>query len=125
RTATERLSMLDLGSISGDLFGLSPLSIQRRHDEAFDVEAVTQRFFEQYRQVFERVEASNQGIADANRKRMFTQRLFNRLMFIAFIQKKGWLTFGSDRDYLEALWHDYKMGSTVENFYESRLKPLF
>jgi hypothetical protein len=30
-----------------------------------------------------------QGIADPERGRLFTQRLFNRLMFLAFIQKKG------------------------------------
>jgi hypothetical protein len=57
RTASERLSMLDLESIRPDLFGLSPLEIQNRHDEAFDVEPVTQEFFHEYARVFEQLEA--------------------------------------------------------------------
>ena len=44
--------MLDLESISPDLFDLSPLAIQKRHDEVFDVEAVTKRLFEDYKAVF-------------------------------------------------------------------------
>ena len=35
-----------------DLSDLSPLAIQERHDEAFDVEAVTKKFFEQYACIF-------------------------------------------------------------------------
>lgn len=52
RTASERLAMLDLEAIHPDLFGLSPLTIQQHRDEAFDVEAVTKQFFEEYKAVF-------------------------------------------------------------------------
>ena len=45
RTASERLAILDLASINPTLFGLPPLSIQERHDEAFDVESVTKALF--------------------------------------------------------------------------------
>lgn len=34
--------------------------------------------------------------------RMFTQTLFNRLMFLRFMDK-GWLSFGPRKDYLRAL----------------------
>jgi len=125
RTATDRLSMLDLGSLNGDLFDISPLTIQKRHDEAFDVEGVTKKFFEHYARVFARVEGAIVGSGAADRKRLFAQRLFNRLMFIAFIEKKGWLTFDGDPDYLEALWKAHANTSPVENFYETRLKRLF
>ena len=37
RTASERVAMLDLASLGRDLFGLPPLAVQQRHDEAFDV----------------------------------------------------------------------------------------
>ncbi len=57
RTATEQLSLLDLESFDSD----SPLEIQKQHDEAFDVEVVTQKFFSEYRQVFEGVEKLIQG----------------------------------------------------------------
>ena len=33
--------MLDVTTVPATLFGVSPLQIQERHDEAFDVEAVT------------------------------------------------------------------------------------
>lgn len=110
RTAVERLSMLDIAILDPDLLGVAPLAIQARCDEAFDVEAVTRRFYRQYRDLFEQVEGAIESFGDdADRKRLFTQRLFNRLMFIAFIQKKGWLRFGGDTDYLDALWGDYAL----------------
>ncbi len=126
RTATERLSQLDLERIRHDLAGIYPLDIQQRHDAAFDVEVVTREFFETYRKVFEDVENLIKGFDNTERKRLFTQRLFNRLMFIAFIQKKGWLRFNSQTDYLSALWDAYQRGASVEdNFYRDRLKLLF
>ena len=126
RTASDRIARLDLETISGDLFGLSPLAIQERHDEAFDVQAVTDEFFRRYREVFESVEGLIEGITEPERKRLFTQRLFNRLMFIAFIEKKGWLRLDGQTDYLAALWgaHQAEDGSD-KNFYRDRLKLLF
>jgi len=129
RTATERIAMLDLASISGDLFGLSPLAIQQRHDEAFDVAAVTNEFFRDYRQIFEEAEAQITGIDDREDLRLFTQKLFNRLMFIIFLERKGWLEFNGERgEYLRAVWRDYqreKASRPDANFYDERLKHLF
>ncbi|MGA3168538.1 MAG: TaqI-like C-terminal specificity domain-containing protein [Terriglobia bacterium] len=126
RTASERIALLDLESVGADLFGLSPLTIQKRHDEAFDVEPVTREFFKEYARVFGEVEEQIEGINDKERRRLFTQRLFNRLMFIAFIQKKGWLKFGREGDYLGGLWHDFKRKDKPNrNFYRDRLKLLF
>ena len=128
RTATERLSMLsvdDLAEKSGKESGeLSPLEVQAAHDKAFDVESVTRRFFDKYRDVFVRVEGLS-GDLHPERKRLFAQRLFNRLMFLAFIQKKGWLRFGDRRDYLPALFEAYREDEYDENFYRDRLKHLF
>ena len=103
RTATEQLSQLDVESINPASGIASPLAIQQRHDEGFDVEVVSKKFFEQYAQVFERVESLIQGIREPERRRLFTQKLFNRLMFIAFIQKKGWLNLNGQTNYLSAL----------------------
>ena len=124
RTATERLSLLDLANISSE----SPLAIQERHDEAFDVEKVTKKFFEQYRSVFEKVEQLiTKTLPNADQRRLFTQKLFNRLMFIVFIQKKGWLKFNEQTDYLETLWQDYQNDNSTsdKNFYHNRLTHLF
>lgn len=126
RTASERIAMLDLESVSPDLFGLSPLAIQKRHDEAFDVEPVTKEFFHEYAHIFEQVEGQIQGIKGAESKRLFTQRLFNRLMFVAYIQKKGWLKFDGNTDYLNSLWRDFlRRKKSGANFYSDRLKLLF
>lgn len=130
RTATERISLLsvnDLAEKSGqEPEDLAALAIHAAHDEAFDVEAVTKEFFREYARVFNRVEALVEGVADAESKRLFTQRLFNRLMFLAFIQKKDWLTFDGSTDYLPALWEDYGRDEAEDkNFYRDRLKLLF
>ncbi len=96
RTATEQLSLLDLESINPDA---SPIEIQTRHDDAFDVEVVTNKFFTQYRLIFEKVEELiKPTLRDSDRRRLFTQKLFNRLMFIAFIQKKDWLKLNGRTD---------------------------
>ena len=47
RTASEVVSQLDLASINPNLSALSPLAIQQLHDQAFDVEPVTEEFFRQ------------------------------------------------------------------------------
>lgn len=122
RTASERLAMLSLVGRER----ASSLDIRGLHEKAFDVEAVTKRFFESYRNVFQRVEQDIQGFTNTESRRLFAQRLFNRLMFIAFIQKKGWLTFDGHTDYLNALWHDYrKRAQPDSNFYLERLSLLF
>ena len=59
-------------------------------------------------------------------QRVFTQKLFNRLMFITFIEKKRWLKFHKRTDYLSALWESYQDDNGVtKNFYKDRLCHLF
>ncbi|MGO8750573.1 MAG: Eco57I restriction-modification methylase domain-containing protein [Thermoguttaceae bacterium] len=93
--------------------------------QAFDVEKVTQRFYEDYAAVFDKVEKliGRQKELKGDDLRMFTQTLFNRLMFLRFMERKGWLTFGGCKDYLRAL---YAAGGFAKNsFYKGRLCPLF
>ncbi|MDQ2997397.1 MAG: class I SAM-dependent DNA methyltransferase, partial [Chloroflexota bacterium] len=127
RTATERLAMLDLETVSRDLFGIPPLAIQQRHDQAFDVEAVTREFFREYDKVF-RVAEKHVTALPEDRRRLFIQKLFNRLMFIVFLERKGWLRFNGKTEYLLALWQDYtrtKAQTGQDNFYWNRLYYLF
>ena len=102
-------------------------SIRPALDKAFDVEAVTKEFFDEYKRVFDLAMDSVEGFGDKEeeRKKLFVQTLFNRLMFIYFLSRKGWLTFGGDKDYLNALWRDYPAQSEDRNFYVNRLKLLF
>ncbi len=90
--------------------------------EAFDVEAVTDKFFADYQRVFSQVETAVEGIPEdeTETRRLYTQRLFNRLMFLRFIEKKGWLTYNGNRDYLRSLF-DATEAQTDENFLNDRL----
>lgn len=125
RTASERLALLDLASISPDLSSLSPLAIQERHDEAFDVEAVTKQFFEEYKAVF--------GILQDDLMRQTRDRLWahdyalqflNRCMFLYFVQRKRWL--GNDIEFLRSFWRNYKVvGQVRDSFFDRWLKVLF
>ncbi|MGH8104248.1 MAG: DNA methyltransferase, partial [bacterium] len=93
---------------------------------AFDKEKLSREFFKEYERIFRRVEELIAGISSVERKRLFTQRLFNRLMFIAFIQKKGWLKLDGTTDYLGALWRAYERDKKEgRNFYRDRIKLLF
>ncbi|MYE71136.1 MAG: class I SAM-dependent DNA methyltransferase [Dehalococcoidia bacterium] len=97
-------------------------------DRAFDVEPVTKDFFKEYKRVFRQAEESVSGFADEEGadKRLFVQTLFNRLMFIYFLQRKGWLDFRGDKDYLRALWDDYRRNRREnDDFYFTRLTTLF
>ncbi len=127
RTAAERLALLDLTTISRDLFGIAPLYIQQRHDQAFDVEVVTREFYREYEAIFRKAEDSIVALS-GERRRFFIQRLFNRLMFIVFLERKGWLAFNGRTDYLQALWEDYDKRRDTNhetNFYWNRLYLLF
>jgi hypothetical protein len=97
-------------------------SVQTALSRTYDVEAVTRRFFVEYKRVFDRVMALVEGIPDENERRLFCQTLFNRLMFLYFLQRKGWLTFNGSAEYLEELWASRL---PEENFYDVRLKLLF
>ncbi|MDW8277514.1 MAG: TaqI-like C-terminal specificity domain-containing protein [Anaerolineales bacterium] len=96
---------------------------------AFDVEKVTRAFFRDYRALFEQAEASIDLPWGAEQKRLYTQRFFNRLLFLAFLERKGWLTFRGRKDYLRALFDDYYHNDPERrrsaNFHRKRLNALF
>ena len=105
-------------------------SIRAALEKAFDVEPVTKAFFAAYKRIFDSVERAVSGFGGGEEeredRRMFVQTLFDRLMFVYFLSRKGWLSFGGDKDYLNALWRDRKTNHTANpNFYRDRLRPLF
>ena len=104
-------------------------SIRSALNEAFDVEPVTKQFFAEYKRVYDfamdRVEGFGKGEGEQERKKLFVQTLFNRLMFVYFLSRKGWLTFQGDNDYLNVLWRDYRTTPGENNFYDNRLYHLF
>ena len=104
-------------------------SIHIALESAFDVEAVTKQFFTEYKRVFdsalEKVSGFGSGQEEKDDKRLYVQTLFNRLMFVYFLSRKGWLTFNGDKDYLNALWNDYHSQEEESSLYSSRLDLLF
>jgi hypothetical protein len=121
-TAAQRMALLAVPHAD-----VTALELQSLHDQAFDVEAVRKDFFAAYCTLFEDAERQICGIG-GDARRLFTQRLFNRLTFVVFLERKGWLTFDGHRDYLRALWEDYRREQRAvpdTNFYRDRLKLLF
>lgn len=119
RTLVQQISNIWANwQVSGD--------IRAELDAAFDVEAVTRQFFDEYKKVFNGAMDKVTGFdGDHDAKNLFVQTLFNRLMFVYFISRKGWLEFEGSYEYLDAVWRDYDGGTDEDNFYESRLSPLF
>ena len=111
-------------------------SIRTALKTAFDVGPVTKQFFTEYKRVFEAAERlvsgfnvksdyGDEAARETEARKTFVQTLFNRLMFVHFVSRKGWLSFDGDNDYLKALWNSYQTRSDELNFYKDRLRPLF
>jgi hypothetical protein len=60
-------------------------------EKAWDVDGLTEAFYKDYELVFAATKAQVSGAKDANQAHEWTQLLFNRLLFLAFIQRMGWL----------------------------------
>lgn len=121
RTALERLELLRSLGTRAQLADLI---------DAFKVEPLFKEFYRDYGRVFEAVESLvRPTLPEKEPLRLFTQRLFNRLMFLAFVERKGWLRFGQHAAYLAALWNDHNAKRRTSpgkaNFYADRLVPLF
>ncbi len=129
RTTIERLAALAFRLDEFDMPGqVSSTHVVERLNAAFDVESVTKEFFSTYRSAFDYVESTISGISDPHMRWLFTQKVFNRLMFIVFLERKGWLRYQGRKDYLRALWEAHqreRLHDPGANFYNDRLKLLF
>jgi hypothetical protein len=129
RTTLERLAILGFPREEMETTGeIARATVIERINQAFDVDALKHQFFTRYRTCFEAVEQGISGLQDRDARRLFCQQLFNRLLFVAFLERKGWLTFDGRKDYLRTLWqaHQQEQRSNPQaNFYQHRLKPLF
>ena len=99
-------------------------SIRTALESAFDVEPVTRDFFAEYKRIFENALATVGGFGQGEDedKRRFVQTLFNRLKFVYFLSRKGWLRFKDDHDYLTAIWRDYQSLDKRNSFYIDKLE---
>lgn len=93
-------------------------------EEAFSVEAVTKDFFDQYREKYldlkEFLDSNPEFIAEAESRgfdsEQFAKKLMGQIVFLYFIQKKGWL--GVNAFPFKLTEREYKSG-----FYRSGRKP--
>ena len=75
------------------------LEVARRMESALDVEKTTKRFFTAYQEQHDNLLAEIEGIDDERDRRWYASVILNRLMFVWFMQKKGFLD-QADYDYL-------------------------
>ena len=112
-------------STPDDFDALSPLPIQARHDEAFNVEAITARFFEDYKAVFQKLQdLLTEQTNDPGWAHDYALQFLNRCMFLYFIQRKGWL--GEETEFLRLFWESYQETEGCDDsFVDKWLNVLF
>jgi type I restriction-modification system DNA methylase subunit len=102
RTASERLAGLDLTNKEH----ASRLEVRQLHEQAFDVEAITDKFFQAYRNLFRILQKDlTLQTGDEEWAHDYALQFLNRCMFIYFLQRKGWL--GEDREFLQSFWNSF------------------
>lgn len=117
RTAAERFSQLADKAHGAQLTDVI---------DAFSVEKLNKEFFSDFYRAFERVrnEISQQHSLSVADIKAAAQTLLNRLLFLYFVQRKGWLN--RQRNYLIRNFRQEHEGKPKANTYHARfLRPLF
>jgi uncharacterized protein YukE len=105
---------------------LAVATVARRARHAFDLERVTKRFYERFKKEHGIFLDFIEGIADQSDCEWYASVMLNRLMFVYFIQRKGFLD--GDRDYLRNRWKSVRAQSGAgqfHSFYRYFLLRLF
>ncbi|WP_119071974.1 Eco57I restriction-modification methylase domain-containing protein [Aggregatilinea lenta] len=145
----DKLKLITSDPTRHDLDTLNAIHAHRRtgqqvyeaQGEAFDAIKITNRFYKEYKDHYDRAREAirryNRGVpefqnADQEDKlHAFTQRLLGRLMFLYFLQRKGWLgghhRFLTDQFIDTVRRHAGEFGGDQETFYYygEVLEPLF
>ena len=101
---------------------LTLFDVTGRVQASFDVEKVTKKFYDRFKKEHDAFLKFLKGIPDEEMQRWYVSVMLNRLMFIYFIQKKGFLN--DDTDYLRTkLTETQQSGSN--QYYKEFLCPLF
>lgn len=113
--------------------GASGQDAYQQQCKSFSVDAITNRFYREYKGLYDRVKKalreSNPGIRefideanDPERKlHSYALRLLGRIMFLYFLQQKGWLD--GKRDFLTRQFKEAQ--ARGDSFMHSVLDPLF
>jgi type I restriction-modification system DNA methylase subunit len=111
-------------------------------EEAFSVEAVTKEFYQEYKKLYDRMHDALDELAKKEKAIHdefeakgvntvdFAKKLMGQIVFLYFLQKKGWLGVEKDKDwgtgphnFLRRL-ADKRYGE-YDNFFNDVLEPLF
>jgi Eco57I restriction-modification methylase/Schlafen, AlbA_2 len=113
---------VDIGEL--DANGNIPLiDVARRLRQALDIEPVTRKFFDSFKELHQTLLGAIDGIAEERDRRWYASALLNRLMFIYFLQRKGFLD-GGDRWYLQRRLEQSRARGD-DRFYGEFLRALF
>lgn len=98
--------------------------VAQRLKKALDVERVTKKFYNEFQLQHIEFLALIKGIDDDRQLRWYASILLNRLMFIYFLQRKGFLDNGN-QDYLQNKLGECQKAHGKDNYYGVFLKALF
>ena len=104
--------------------GLTLPDVTGRARRAFDVEHVTKKFYDRFKAEHAAFLSFLVGIPDEDMQRWYVSVMLNRLMFVYFIQKKGFLG-GGDTDYLNNKLKLSRAELGKDRYYRDLLCPLF
>ena len=105
---------------------LTGVDVTARAAQAFDVDRVTKKFYDQFKTQHAAFLQSIAGIGDEDDRSWYASLMLNRLMFTYFIQKKGFLA--GDSDYLRnrlRMVRERQGEGQFHSFYRSFLLRLF
>jgi hypothetical protein len=106
-----------------DSGNISVIEVASRLKRALDVEKTTKRFFREFDEQHLDFLRYLEDISDDRSRQWYASVLLNRLMFIWFLQKKGFLN-GGDRDYLVTKLNESK-NRGKDRFFADFLRCLF
>ena len=105
---------------------LTVMDVLHRVRGQFKADKVTKRFYKEFRQNRERLTGFIEGIVAEKDREWYGTVLLNRLMFIYFLQKKGFLE--NDRDYLRnrlMMVRKWLGKDSFYGFFRKFMLPLF
>ena len=91
--------------------------------QTFSLEAVSDEFYKEFKPRFDAITAAVQGTENEALKQDFAFLFVIRIIFLGFVQKKGWL--GGNPRFLQEYWEEYRQAGTTGTFYREWLEPLF
>jgi hypothetical protein len=118
-----KISALEVDLTELEAGAPSVIDIAQRLQTGFDVERVTKRFFEDFKQQHVEFLKVIRGIDNETDRRWYTSVILNRLMFVYFLQRKGFLDNGKTLYLQQKLKESQQRGTDL--FYREFLQALF